>query len=286
MIKQFFKLCCIFSVIRSDLLIQPCSQFMVAVQQPSSEGNTIGLVVEFLWVNVVERFQLFIFQDLCMKISNSVDTVSIMDVHMSHVYTILVIDNMDSRIFISSLNSCIQITDDRNDLWCNLLQIINRPFFQCFCKDGVIGIRAGLLYDLNRLIEVDLFLNKKTDQLRNNHRRMCIIDLDRHMLMKLSEIISLFFTLADNVLCCIGDHKILLINTEQISCLIAVIRIEEQRQVLTDIVLIKIDSVSNDCIIYRLYIKKMKFVASSFVSGYINIIQMGTKTEILERDFK
>ena len=221
-----------------------------------------------------------------MKISNSVDTVSIMDVHMSHVYTILVIDNMDSRIFISSLNSCIQITDDRNDLWCNLLQIINRPFFQCLCEDGVIGIRAGLLYDLNRLIEVDLFLNKKTDQLRNNHRRMCIVDLNRHMLMKLSEIISLFFTLADDVLCCIGDHKILLINTEQISCLVAVIRIEEQRQVFTDIVLIKIDSVSNDCIIYRLYIKKMKFVASAFVSGYINIIQMGTKTEILERDFK
>ena len=66
----------------------------------------------------------------------------------------------------------------------------------------------------------------------------------------------------------------------------AVIRIEEQRQVFTDIVLIKIDSVSNDCIIYRLYIKKMKFVASAFVSGYINIIQMGTKTEVLERDFK
>ena len=259
---------------------------MVAVQQPSSERNTISLVVEFLWVNVIERFQFFIFQDLCMKIRNSVDTVSIMDVHMSHVYTILVIDNMDSRIFISSLNSCIQITDDRNDLRCNLLQIINRPFFQCFCEDGVIGICAGLLYDLNRLIEVDLFLNKKTDQLRNNHRRMCIIDLDRHMLMKLSEIISLFFTLADDILCCIGNHKILLINTEQISCLVAVIRIEEQRQVLTYIVLIKIDSVSNDCIIYRLYIKKMKFVASAFVSGYINIIQMGTKTEILERDFK
>ena len=150
----------------------------------------------------------------------------------------------------------------------------------------MIGICAGLLYDLNRLIEVDLFLNKKTDQLRNNHRRMCIIDLDRHMLMKLSEIISLFFTLADDILCRTGNHKVLLINSKNTTCLITVIRIEEQRQVLTDIVLIKIDSVSNDCIIYRLYIKKMKFVASAFVSGYINIIQMGTKTEILERDFK
>ena len=72
---------------------------------------------------------------------------------MSHVYTILVIDNMDSRIFISSLNSCIQITDDRNDLRCNLLQIINRPFFQCFCEDGVIGICKALLEEGKRIPE-------------------------------------------------------------------------------------------------------------------------------------
>ena len=150
----------------------------------------------------------------------------------------------------------------------------------------MVGICTGVCHNLNCFIHRDSSCCQKTDHLRNYHRRMCIIDLDRHMLMKLSEIISLFFTLADDILCCIGNHKILLINTEQISCLVAVIRIEEQRQVLTDIVLIKIDSVSNDCIIYRLYIKKMKFVASAFVSGYINIIQMGTKTEILERDFK
>ena len=150
----------------------------------------------------------------------------------------------------------------------------------------MICIGTGLLDDLNCLIEIDLLLDEKTDQFRDNHRRMGIIDLDCHMLMELSKVISFFLTFTNNILCCIGNHKILLVNTEQISCLVTVIRIEEQRQVLTDIVLIKIDSVSNDCIIYRLYIKKMKFVASSFVSGYINIIQMGTKTEILERDFK
>ena len=139
---------------------------MVAVQQPSSERNTISLVVEFLWVNVVERFQLFIFQDLCMKISNSVDTVSIMDVHMSHVYTILVIDNMDSRIFISSLILASRSRMIGTICSCNLLQIINRPFSSASARMVWICIGTGLLDDLNCLIEIDLLLDEKTDQFR------------------------------------------------------------------------------------------------------------------------
>ncbi len=41
------------------------------------------------------------------------------------------------------------------------------PFFQCLCKDCMIGICTGICYDLNCLIKVDSALLKEADQLRD-----------------------------------------------------------------------------------------------------------------------
>ena len=53
--------------------VQPFYQLPVTVEKPSAEGDAVGLVVEFLRINIVKRLQLRVLQDLCVQLRHSVD---------------------------------------------------------------------------------------------------------------------------------------------------------------------------------------------------------------------
>ena len=92
----------------------------------------------------------------------------------------------------------------------------------------MIGIGTAFTYHFNRFIHGKcLVFHKNTNQLRNNHGWMRVIDLDDCMLIHLTKIILLLLHLMKNQLCRITYHEILLINTEQIARLIRIIRIKE-----------------------------------------------------------
>ena len=92
--QQLFQLICILLESRSYERLDISGQFPVAVEQPAAESNTVCLVVELLRINLIEIVQLCILQDLCMKSSHAVYRESVVDVHMSHVDSLVFINNI------------------------------------------------------------------------------------------------------------------------------------------------------------------------------------------------
>ena len=78
-----------------------------------------------------------------------------------------------------------------------------------------------------------------------------IVVLDHYMFVEFFQCISFFFTFLQYELCTITNHEVLLIDSEQFSLFVTVIRIEEQCQILADIIFVKCDSISYDILIYR-----------------------------------
>ena len=146
----------------------------------------------------------------------------------------------------------------------------------------MIGISAGLLDDLHRFVEINMALYQQPDQLRDHHGRMGVIDLDRHMLMKPAKLISLLLTFLQDQLRPVGHHEILLIDPQEISRLVTVVRVEEQGQVLLDIVLVERDPVPDDTLIHPFHIKEMELVPSVLIPGHIDIVQFRSQGKIFK----
>ena len=124
-----------------------------------------------------------------------------------------------------------------------------------------------------------------TDQLRNNHGRMGIVDLDDRIIVHLSyRFVLLFLHLHQDQLCSVADHEILLINTKQAAGFIGIIRD------------IRTGSGSFRCLPYQnaipsftmlsstaLDVEQAQLIDAIVVAGYVNIIQTGGNLSVTEQ---
>ncbi len=94
---------------------------------------------------------------------------------------------------------------------------------------------AHALYDFSSFIKGDSTFCQETDQFRNDHTWVSIVDLDDCVVLQGHADCSLSLLLVKNELCSIGYHEVLLEDTEFTSVIIAVIRIQEQCQVVKDV---------------------------------------------------
>ena len=285
-VQKLFKLCGILKIFLADQLFQISRQIMIAVLQPSAEGDSVCFIVEFFRINIVEWFQLRFLQDLCMKGSHTVYRISVMNINMRHMHTVILIYNSNTLITVIFFYTGIQFTDHRHKMRNHLFKICNRPFFQSLCKNGMIGISAGLSHNINGSIHVKAFFHKKTDQLRDHHGGVSIVDLNCHVVVESVEIVTVVLCFFQDQLRGIADHKILLVNTKKLACLITVIRIKEQGQVLFDIVFVKADTVADDTFIHSVCVKKMQAVAVVFISRNFNVIHDRGQGKILKRNLE
>ena len=185
---------------------------MVAVHKPSAECDSVCLVVKFLRIDIIKRFQFWFFKDLCVKSCNTIHCISEVDINVCHVHSVHVINNVDSLVVEISSHSSVQIADNRHQLWNHFLQITDRPFFKRFRKNRVICICTWLAYNIHSRINIKvLLLCQDTDKLRYHHCRMCIIDLDAYMFVQMIEIYASVLRFFYDELCRIAHHKILLI---------------------------------------------------------------------------
>ena len=219
----------IFHILWSHQLFKIGCKLWITVHQPSTESDSVGLIGEFLRVNVIKRFQLRFLQNLCVQSRYTIYCISVVNVNMSHVHPILIINDKYLLIPEVSAHSFIQFADDRQQMGNHFFQVRDRPFLQSFCQNRMVRVSTGLSHHIDRRVHVEaFFLGKQTNQFRNHHRWMGIVDLDGHMFMEAIQIISFLLSLFQDELSRVAHHKILLINTQQLSALIAVIRIKEQ----------------------------------------------------------
>ena len=225
--KQLFQLIRILLVALSDQARNISRQFPVAGQQPSSEGDTVGLVVELLRIKFIKIMELRVFQNLRVDRRHAVHGKAVVDIDVRHVHLLVLVDDpyiFVLRIFLPYL--LIQFLNNRHKLRHHFLQIFQRPFFQRLRQDRVICVSAGFAHHIDRLVHGKrLILHQYPDQFRDDHGGMGIIDLDHTVIIELSQILLLFFQLLQNKLRAVADHKILLIDSEKISRLIGIIGI-------------------------------------------------------------
>ena len=169
-LKKLLKLERILLVSASDCLCDKAVKLLVTAHKPSSEGNTVCLIVELLRINLIEVVKLCILQNLCMDCSNTIDGISVMNIHMSHMYSVILINDIYALIIKLSSYSLIKLLDNRNEMRYYLLEVFDRPLLKSFCKNCMVGISTGLRYYINSLIHSEcLVINKDSDKLGNNH---------------------------------------------------------------------------------------------------------------------
>ena len=78
-----------------------------------------------------------------MDCGNTVNGKAVMNIDVSHMYSVVFIDDGNLGIFVFCLNSFIQFFYDRNELGHNLFKILKRPFFECFRKDCMVCVSTS-----------------------------------------------------------------------------------------------------------------------------------------------
>ena len=181
---QLGELCQVCHPSVSDMVCHPVCQQRVAVKQETSLCDTVRLVVEFVRIHLVEILQFLFFQDFRMQPCNTVYRIAACNGQMSHLNLAVIDDGhfadflLVARIFIVDLldESAVDLLNDLVDTGKQLGEQLNRPFFQCFCHNGMVCVSAGMGCDLPCLLPGHAFLvQKDTHKLRNCHGRMCII---------------------------------------------------------------------------------------------------------------
>ncbi len=95
------------------------------------------------------------------------------------------------------------------------------------------------------------------------------------------KVAALFNRFVQNQLGCIGDHEVLLENTEQFPLTVWIIWVEEEGQVFQDICLVKINPISDDAAVNWVQVKEAQAVLGlCFVTWHINVIKGWCQIEV------
>ena len=192
---------------------------------------------------------------------------------MRHMHNLGFINNGSRIIFRLFTYQLIQLFNHRNQLRNYRVEILLRPLFQSLRENRMVRIRANLCHDFNRFFKFNPFFTQKADQFRDHHRRMGVIDLDCRIVGKIMEIAAPFLAFFQNHLRACADHKILLIDPQEPSCIVAVIRVKEQGQILGNLCFIKRDPFLDQRRIHGIQIKQVQIVRTSLISGNCQLIK-------------
>ena len=146
----------------------------------------------------------------------------------------------------------------------------------------MVRVRADFCHDLNGLRLLNAAGFQETDQFRDNHGRMGIIDLYCSILIQVMQVTAPCNALFQNQLSRVAYHEILLVYAKQSARLVRVIRIQEQGHVLCNLALIKMDTTLDQALINTVHIEQTQKAALSFVTGNGNLIHGGIQREITE----
>ena len=211
----------------TDHAIDGFGQFRITHDTPSSEGDAVCLVVEFLRIDIIERLEFRIFEDFGMKLGNAVDGMREVDVDIGHMNTIILVNDLYKRLIVLLFNIVSQRMNDRHQLRYCFFQIGLRPCFKRFSQNCMVGIAAYLADNLNCFFLFNALCFQSSDQFRNDHGRMGIVDLYSCVVIEIMKIGALGPGFFQNQLGRIGTHEVFLIYTQNTAGIITVIRIQE-----------------------------------------------------------
>ena len=217
-------------------------QRRVAAHEPAAEGDAVGLVGELLGVELGEGPHLGLNENLRVKRGHPVDGVAEVHVHRGHVHDVVAVDHRDGRVLGARAGERVKLADDGHDAGRHLLDVAHRPGLERLCEDGVVGVAAGALHDGGGVLERDAALHEQAHQLGDDHRGMGVVDVHGHVAVELLGRVSAILELGEDELRPGGDHEVLLVDAQEAAGLVGVVRVEEAREAVADVALVKGDA--------------------------------------------
>ena len=110
------------------------------------------------------------------------------------------------------------------------------------------------------------------DRLRDHHGGMGVVDLDDRLVGQVVVVAALGSRFLQDQAGCVGHHEILLIDAQHPSGAVAVVRIEEEGQILLDVRFVKGNAVLHHGFVHRFHVKQVELVGAVVVAGHRNVV--------------
>ena len=139
----------------------------------------------------------------------------------------------------------------------------------------MIGVGAGLGDDLHGFVKINAFFTQQTDQLRDDHAGVRVVDLDGGIIGQVVVVAAPGGALGQNELGTGRDHQILLVDPQAAACFVGVVRVEEEGQVFVDGGLVECDAVVDDALVDGVQIEQVQGIGTALVAGDGQLVQPG-----------
>ena len=211
-----------------------------------------------------------------MQRGHAVYAEAIVNVDMGHMDPVIISDNVHGRIFAAAAHLVVQYFHNGNQLGYGFLEEIHGPGFQGLGQDGVVGVGAGAADHVDGIVHFQAVLGgEQADQLRNHHGGMGVVDLDDRVVGQVVVVAALGGRFLQDQAGRVGHHEILLVNAQHPSGAVAVVRIEEEGQVLLNVRLIEGNAVLHHGFVHRFHVKQVELVGAVVVAGHRNVVHAG-----------
>ena len=225
---------------RTDVFFDQLTQFRICVHQPSARRNAVGLVVEFLRIDLIEITERIVLDDVAVDFCNAVhrersDYGQICHTDVSFMYDT---DGIDEIVLLSHFNQfafklTVDLFNDHVDSRKQFFDIFNRPFFKCFLHDGMVGIGKGVGYDVPGLGPWNMIgIHQDTHQFRNGESRMGIVELYHYFFSEIIQRSIYLHMVVDDGLKSGRNKEILLLNSEILTFFGCIVRIQVQADIV------------------------------------------------------
>ena len=221
----------------SCMLRYPVCEKRIAVEEETSLGDAVCLIIELLRHHLIKVFQYVCLQDLCMKRSNAVYGVTADDGKVCHADLSVVDDThiADLVVYVIRIFLADLVFKSAVDLLCDLIytrkqagEEVDRPFLKRFCHDRMVRVSTASRCDIPCFVPLHAVLvHKKTHKLRYSYRRMRVVHLESSLLRQVLKRAVMSHMLCERFLKRCRYEEVLLLQTKLLTCIVVVVRVKD-----------------------------------------------------------
>ena len=211
--------------VTADAVLDHLGQLRVAQTHPATGGHTVGLILEAFRIGGIPILKHIVLQNLRVNLCHAIDVAAHIDAQVCHVRG-MILYNEQVGMLASEL--AVQAENDVHDLRYHTAQQIQIPLLQRLTHNGVVGVGEGLLCHFKGLFKGHTLCHQQTDQLRNGHCRVGVVELNGVMVGKVAQVVAVGRLIGANHILQGGrGQHILLLNTQALALPSGVVGVED-----------------------------------------------------------
>ena len=159
--------------------------------------------------------KLGVLQDLGVEGGYAVDGEAKVDVHVSHVDGVVLVDDGDARVIVLGFRDLIELDDNVGDGRGDLLQAGERPLLERLGKNRVVSVGDHGSYDGHGLVKLDAMLGgEQANELGDDHGGVRVVDLDNGVVGQIVQVAAALDGLVDQELGGVAYHEVFLVDAK------------------------------------------------------------------------